>query len=61
MYPRPKQPTPPLDPQTLDHIVRLLSERLDAVVAYGSGGCRVCHDGELRGAIAMIRGLHPPK
>lgn len=61
MYPRPKSSPPPLDQPTLEHVVRLLNERLDAVVAYGSGGCRVCHDGELRGAIVLLRGLLTPK
>ncbi|MBI5068704.1 MAG: hypothetical protein HZB56_10730 [Deltaproteobacteria bacterium] len=59
MFPRPKPPPPPLDPLTLDHVVRLLNERLDAVVTYGAGGCRTCHDAEFRGAIATIRGLLP--
>ena len=57
MRPNVRPPTPPLDPPTLDHVVRLLTERLDAVVTYGAGGCRACHDAELRGAIAIVRGL----
>jgi carbamate kinase len=38
-------------------VIRLLADRLDAVVTYGAGGCPTCHDGELRGAIAIVRGL----
>jgi hypothetical protein len=59
MYPPTRQPPPPVDPATLEHVLRLLTERLDAVVTYGAGGCPSCHDAELRGAIAIIRGLLP--
>lgn len=57
MYPRPKPPPPPLDPKTLAYVVHLLTERLDAVVAYGAGGCPTCHDAELRGVIARLKEL----
>ena len=55
--PSPKPPIPSLDTATLAHVVRLLAERLDAVVTYGAGGCPTCHDAELRGVIAIVRGL----
>jgi carbamate kinase len=57
--PSPKPPIPSLDTATLDQVVRLLVERLDAVVTYGAGGCPTCHDAELRGAIAIVRALMP--
>jgi hypothetical protein len=53
----PRPPTPPLDAPTLEHAARLLEERLKAVETYGVGGCRTCHDAELRGAIAKLREL----
>lgn len=56
----PKPPVPRLDPATLDHVLRLLTERLDAVVTYGAGGCPTCHDAELRAAIGLVRGLASP-
>lgn len=59
VLPSPKPSIPSLDPATLDHVIRLLAGRLDAVVTYGAGGCPTCHDAELRGAIAIVRGLLP--
>lgn len=53
----PRPPPPPLDPATLGHLIALLDERLRAVEAYGAGGCSLCHDAELRGAIARLRAL----
>jgi hypothetical protein len=55
--PRAPSPTRPLDVVTLAHVEKLLTERLDAVVVYGAGGCPTCHDGELRGAIRLVREL----
>jgi hypothetical protein len=43
------------DHPTLQHAIQLLENRLQAVVAYGSGGCPTCHDAELRGAIATLK------
>jgi hypothetical protein len=34
-----------------------MEDRLRAVEAYGAGGCSLCHDAELRGAIARLREL----
>lgn len=51
---------PPLDAATLLHLARLLEDRLQAVVTYGAGGCRSCHDAELRGAIVTIKRLARP-
>jgi cytochrome c553 len=48
---------PALDAPTLLHVARLLEDRLQAVVTYGAGGCRSCHDAELRGAIVAIKKL----
>lgn len=59
VLPSPKPSTPSLDTSTLEHVIRLLTGRLDAVVAYGAGGCPACHDAELRGAIAIVRSLLP--
>jgi len=60
MHPSPKPPIPSPDTATLDHVIRLLAGRLDAVVTYGAGGCPTCHDAELRGEIAIVRSLLPP-
>jgi hypothetical protein len=49
-----------VDHATLQHAIRLLEGRLQAVVDYGSGGCAACHDAELRGAIALLRRLMGP-
>lgn len=59
VLPSPKPSIPSLDAATLDQVIRLLTGRLDAVVAYGAGGCPTCHDAELRGAIAIVRSLLP--
>lgn len=48
------------DRATLDHVIRLLEDRLQAVATYGAGGCPTCHDAELRGAIASLRRLVEP-
>lgn len=53
----PPRPPPPLDAPTLEHAAGLLEERLRAVETYGAGGCRTCHDAELRAAIAKLREL----
>jgi hypothetical protein len=57
--PAPEAPPPPLDPPTLAYVVQLLTQRLDAVVAFGAGGCPTCHDAELRGVIAKLKELAP--
>jgi hypothetical protein len=55
---RPDPPPPvPLDPVSVREIVRLLEERLRQVEVYGAGGCRTCHDAELRAMIARLRAL----
>jgi hypothetical protein len=55
---KPETKPPPLDPVTLAYLERVLTERLSAVEIYGApGGCPVCHDGELRGAILKVRQL----
>ena len=59
MAPRiPRPPPPPLDTATLAYVEQVLIERLHTVEIYGApGGCPVCHDGELRGAILTVRRL----
>jgi len=44
-----------LDQPTLRFAIARLEERLEAVVTYGAGGCPTCHDGELRGAIHLLK------
>ncbi len=48
------------DPATLEQVIRLLDDRLQAVVTYGAGGCPTCHDAELRSAIVVLRRLLAP-
>jgi hypothetical protein len=48
------------DPTTLQHVIKLLEARLEAVHTYGAGGCPTCHDAELRGAIVSLRRLVQP-
>ena len=57
IFPRPKKAPPPLDKATLEYVVHVLQERLDAVVAYGAGGCPTCHEAELRSAVAKVASL----
>lgn len=52
-----RPPPPPLDAVTLAQVEQL-AERLKVVEIYGApGGCPVCHDRELRGAILTVREL----
>jgi len=45
---------------TLRFAISRLEERLEAVVTYGAGGCPTCHDGELRGAIHLLKRMVEP-
>jgi hypothetical protein len=45
---------------TLRFAIARLEERLEAVVTYGAGGCPTCHDGELRGAIHLLKRMAEP-
>jgi hypothetical protein len=45
---------------TLRFAIARLEERLEAVVTYGAGGCLTCHDGELRGAIHLLKRMVEP-
>jgi hypothetical protein len=49
-----------LDRPTVEHVLRLLEDRLEAVATYGAGGCPTCHDAELRGAILLLRRIAIP-
>jgi hypothetical protein len=44
-----------VDRRTVEHVLELLENRLEAVATYGAGGCPTCHDAELRGAIQLLR------
>jgi hypothetical protein len=46
-----------IDHPTVEHVLKLLEARLEAVATYGAGGCPTCHDAELRGAILLLRRL----
>lgn len=48
------------DPTTLQHVIKLLEARLEALSTYGAGGCPTCHDAELRGAIVSLKRLVEP-
>lgn len=49
-----------LDRPTVEHVLKLLENRLEAVATYGAGGCPTCHDAELRGAILLLRRIASP-
>jgi hypothetical protein len=49
-----------VDRPTVEHVLKLLENRLEAVATYGAGGCPTCHDAELRGAILLLRRLAIP-
>jgi hypothetical protein len=49
-----------IDHPTVERVLKLLEARLEAVATYGAGGCPTCHDGELRGAILLLRRLAIP-
>jgi hypothetical protein len=48
------------DRPTVEYVLKLLEDRLEAVVTYGAGGCPTCHDAELRGAIQLLRRIAIP-
>ena len=49
-----------VDRPTVEHVLKLLESRLEAVATYGAGGCPTCHDAELRGAILLLRRMATP-
>lgn len=51
---------PQLDAATLRHVAKLHEDRLQALMTFGAGGCRNCHDAELRGVIVAIKRLAEP-
>jgi hypothetical protein len=55
----PRPPPSPLDRATLEHVLAVLAERLQAVEIYGAGGCPTCRDSELRGALHTLREMLP--
>jgi hypothetical protein len=44
-----------VDRATIEHVLKLLENRLEAVATCGASGCPTCHDAELRGAIQLLR------
>ncbi len=52
--PVPRKAPPPLDRATLEYLIAVLTQRLQAVEVYGAGGCPTCRDSELRGALHAL-------